>query len=165
MNDPRKDDSSLRQTSIILDSFRHWLKRDLISRDASLEQQAKTLFESPFVVLSHGTEPDPILNYGNRIALELWETDLPTLHATPSRLTAEPVHRDERARLLERVARDGYIDDYSGIRVSATGRRFFIEQTIVWNLLDEAGRPAGQAATFSSWKHLEGESSSIRTIP
>jgi len=31
------------------------------------------MFEAPFVLISHGTEDDPILNYGNRVALWLWQ--------------------------------------------------------------------------------------------
>ena len=77
------------------------------------------------------------------------------LRRTPSRLTAEPMHRDERARLLDRTRRDGYVDDYAGIRVSKTGKRFRIEQAIVWNLTDTAGVPRGQAATFASWTPLD----------
>ena len=88
-------------------------------------------------------------------ALALWEMDLATLTRTPSRLTAEPVHRDERARLLARTARDGFVDDYSGIRISSTGRRFRIEQAIVWNLVDAAGIRRGQAATFDRWTPVE----------
>ena len=63
-----------------------------------------------------------------------------------ARLTAEPMHRDERAQLLGRTSRDGYADNYSGIRISATGRRFRIHQAIVWNLVDSEGRRVGQAA-------------------
>jgi hypothetical protein len=140
----------------LLDSYRRLLGRELIDRSGAPEEQSRRLFEAPFVVLSHGMEPDPVLNYGNRAALDLWETDFAALTATPSRLTAEPVHRDERARLLERVTRDGYIDDYTGVRISTTGRRFFIERATVWNLTDEAGRPAGQAATFATWRFLGG---------
>jgi hypothetical protein len=77
-----------------------------------------------------------------------------TLVRTPSRLTAEPVHRDERARLLERTSREGFVDDYSGVRISKTGRRFMIEKAIVWNLDDESGQALGQAATFDRWTPL-----------
>ncbi|HEY1064497.1 MAG TPA: MEKHLA domain-containing protein, partial [Pirellulales bacterium] len=92
----------------------------------------------------------------NHTALTLWEMDVETITRTPSRLTAEPVHRDERARLLERTARDGYVDDYQGVRISSTGRRFRIEQAIVWNLFaaKSGSEPAGQAATFNSWTPL-----------
>lgn len=141
-------------TRLLLDSYRRWLGTELVPR-GTMDDDAQRLFEAPFVVVSHGTEPDPILNYGNQAALELWEMDLPTLLRTPSRLTAEPVHRDERARLLKRTARDGFVDDYSGIRITATGRRFRINRATVWNLLDAAGQSAGQAATFSDWEWLD----------
>lgn len=35
------------------------------------------------------------------MALALWEMDLSTLTSTPSRLTAEPMERAERQRLLD----------------------------------------------------------------
>ena len=142
-------------TQLLLDSFRRVLGRELIPRDGTPEDQAAALYQAPFVVASHGTEADPILNYGNRAALELWEMDAETLRTMPSRKTAEPVHRDERARLLERTSRQGYVDDYQGIRISSSGRRFRIERAIVWNLADAAGNYAGQAATFDTWEYLD----------
>lgn len=141
----------IEHAQLLLDSYRRWLGRDLISREGTAADQSRRLFEAPFVVVSHGTEADPILNYANRAALQLWEYDLPTLLRTPSRQTAEPVHRDERARLLERTRRDGYVDDYQGIRISRTGRRFRIDRAVVWNLVAADGRLAGQAATFGDW--------------
>ena len=112
------------------------------------------LFEAPFVVVSHGVQADPILNYGNAAALKLWEMSWEELIQTPSRLTAEPVSQDERARLLAQVAQNGFIDDYQGVRISKSGRRFRIEKAIVWNLIDEAGRYAGQAAMFENWVYI-----------
>jgi hypothetical protein len=144
----------IEHAQMLLDSFARLLGRDLIPRDAPPAEQARRLFESPFVVVSHGTEADPVLNYGNATALALWEMDWDTFVQTPSRLTAEPLHRDERARLLERTRRDGYVDDYAGIRISKSGRRFQIEQAIVWNLIDDAGNLRGQAATFDRWTPL-----------
>lgn len=139
---------------LLLDSFARRLGRQLIPRDGSAAEQSERLFRAPFVVVSHGAEPDPILNYGNAAALALWEMTPEEILRTPSRLTAEPVHRDERARLLERTRRDGYVDDYAGIRISKTGKRFRIEQAIVWNLTDAAGLHRGQAATFDRWTPL-----------
>ena len=72
----------------------------------------------------------------------------------PSRLTAEAPNREERARLLAQVTQHGFIDDYSGIRISTRGRRFRIAQATVWNLRDETGHPCGQAAMFAHWEFL-----------
>jgi hypothetical protein len=102
-------------------------------------------------VVSHGTEADPILNYGNRTALDLWEMTWEQLTKTPSRLTAEPVNRAERERMLEQARLRGFIDTYRGVRVSGTGRRFLVNNAVIWNVLDERRERIGQAATFSRW--------------
>jgi hypothetical protein len=117
-------------------------------------QLAEQIFYAPFVLVSHGLEADPVLNYGNQAALALWEMTWAELTHTPSRLTAEAPNREERARLLAAVTANGFIDDYSGIRISKTSRRFRIAQATVWNLLDERQQYCGQAARFSHWEFL-----------
>ena len=142
-------------SQIILDSYARWIGEELIDRRGKACEQAERLFYAPFVVVAHGVEENPILSYGNKVALELWKISVPVLLKTPSRETAEPVHREERTRLLERTRRNGYVDDYRGIRVSTTGKRFLVDPATVWNLVDEQGMHVGQAATFSNWKMLE----------
>jgi hypothetical protein len=139
----------------LLASFRHWTGRDLVPPALSPEEQARELFHAPFVVLSHNTAPDPILNYANQTGLRLFELSWDELAVMPSRLTAEAPAQAERARLLSEVSMRGFIDDYSGIRVMRTGRRFSIERATVWNLLDASGAPYGQAATFSAWRFVD----------
>ncbi|MBA4018142.1 MAG: MEKHLA domain-containing protein [Pirellula sp.] len=152
---PWLNDRLVRHAQVLLNSFVARVGRELIARHGDPLEEATRLYTAPRVVVSHGTQADPVLNYGNRAALELWETDFATLTQMPSRLTAEPLHRDERARLLERTARDGFVDDYRGIRISSRGRRFLIEQAIVWNLESPDGEKLGQAATFDQWTMLK----------
>jgi hypothetical protein len=137
--------------NLILGSYRQLTGKDLI---APGPDSAKQLFEAPFFVASHNTEEDPIFTYGNRTALELFEMTWEEFTSTPSRFTAEAPLRDERQRLLDQVARHGFIDDYSGIRISKSGKRFQIQRATVWNLLNENKAAAGQAATFDHWSHL-----------
>ena len=142
----------------LLRTYHQWTGRHLIEPCGDTQHEARMLFEAPFAVISGGAEGDQILNYGNKTAMDLWEMDWETLTRTPSRLTAEPMHRDERAEFLRRVREQGFIDDYSGIRISSKGRRFRIAQATVWNVADAHGNYAGQAATFSKWEFLnEGE--------
>ena len=68
--------------------------------------------------------------------------------ATPSRLSAEAPSREERQTLLDRVASDGFIADYSGVRVSTSGKRFMIKGATVFNLLDDEQVKRGQACVF-----------------
>lgn len=143
---------------ILAHSFRRFTGRELLPGVDEPRALARGLFEAPFVVVSHGTEADPVLNYGNAAALALWEMTWEELTRTPSRLTAEAPERAERARLLAAVTAHGFIDDYSGIRISSTGRRFRIERATVWNLVGADGAPWGQAATFARW-------SPVRSVP
>ena len=143
------------QTQTLLDSFHRLVGRDLLPRTGDPADEAKRLFQAPFVVVSHGTEVDPVLNYGNHTALQLWEMTSEQFVVTPSRLTAESTHREARERLLEATMRLGYVVGYEGIRVSATGRRFLIQNGIIWNLTDRERRRLGQAATFDRWTFLD----------
>jgi hypothetical protein len=144
----------LAQTQIIARSLKHWTGHDLLPGDFTEAEFAEKVFHAPFVLVSHGIEADPVLNYGNQPALALWEMSWAELTRTPSRLTAEAPNREERARLLAEVTARGFIDDYSGIRISKSGRRFRIAQATVWNLLDGGKMYAGQAAMFSRWDFL-----------
>jgi hypothetical protein len=139
---------------LLIASFRRLTGRDLVSPSAQLAEQARMLFEAPFVVASHGTGADPVFNYGNRATLALFETTWAEFIAMPSRLSAEPVAQEERAKLLARVSEAGFIDDYQGVRVSRTGRRFLIERATVWNVVDASDVYRGQAVTFRDWRYL-----------
>ena len=149
-----KTDFAIAHTVCLARSLKHWTGRELLAGVSNPVELAQKVFEAPFVVVSHGTEADPVLNYGNRPALALWEMSWEELTRTPSRLTAEAPNREERARLLEAVTRRGFIDDYSGVRISKSGRRFRISRATVWNLLTADGNPCGQAAMFDRWEFI-----------
>ena len=134
------------RAALIADSFERLLGRPLI---ASSADPVAALWAAPFVIVAHGTEPDPVFFFANAAALTAFDSDWPAFTAMPSRLSAEAPLRAERQALLDRVTRDGFIDDYAGVRISAKGRRFHIANAIVWNLIDEHGERHGQAATFA----------------
>lgn len=138
--------------AILQANLQRFTGHDLIDvSDAEL--LSKAVFEAPFALISHNNEIDPVFNYGNRIAMELFEIDWQNLIKMPSRLSAEAKNRDARNELLAEVTKNNFIDDYSGIRISAKGSRFQIEHAIVWNLYHR-NEYYGQAAMFSQWKRL-----------
>jgi hypothetical protein len=147
-------EESLERVKIILESYQRLIGEPLLSVVGDTRETAAKLFHAPFVLVAHGIEPDPVLNYGNKAALELWEMDWEEFTRTPSRFTAEAPDREERARLLAEVTANGFIRNYSGVRVSKAGRRFRIERALVWNLFNGAGERCGQAATFAAWTEL-----------
>ncbi|KQT50529.1 MEKHLA domain-containing protein [Methylobacterium sp. Leaf456] len=104
--------------------------------------------QAPFAVLAHDTSPDPLFVYANRAAQAAFGYDWDEIVGLPSRFSAEAPERAKRQRLLDAVARDGFVADYRGLRIAKSGRRFPIGDGIVWQLVDEAGRVRGQAATF-----------------
>ncbi len=131
---------------LMADSYRRLTGRLLVPPGFGV---ARALWEAPLVIVAHGTESDPVFFYGNRLALEVFSLDFASFTRLPSRFSAELQAREERARLLARVRCKGYIDDYSGVRITADGRRFHINAATVWNLLGADGVVHGQAACFA----------------
>jgi hypothetical protein len=110
--------------------------------------------EAPFAVLAHNTNVDPRFIYANKTAQRCFQYSWADLVAMPSRLSAESPNRAERQRLLDAVSRYGCVRDYRGLRIAKSGRRFWIEDGVVWQLVDTRGVYCGQAAMFATWKEV-----------
>ena len=110
--------------------------------------------DAPFVVLAHSTEDDPKFIYANKAAQKCFEYSWEQFMSLPSRLSAEAPDWAQRQALLEEVARNGFLSGYRGFRVAKSGRRFIIEDGVVWELRDRDGMRHGQAATFLSWRDV-----------
>lgn len=135
-----------RRVALIAESFELLLGRPLVGAGANV---VEALWNAPHAIVAHGTQDDPIFFFGNQAALTAFETSFEGFARLPSRLSAEAPLREERQALLNRVSAHGFIDDYAGIRISAKGSRFRIENAVVWNLIDAKGVRHGQAATFA----------------
>ena len=144
----------LRHVGILCASYRHWTGKSLLDEKLDGASAVAALERAPYAVVSHGTEAEPVFNYGNRRALDLFEMSWDEFTALPSRLSAEAPNQAERARLLEAVSRQGYIDNYSGIRIARSGLRFMIRDATIWNLLTPEGEYYGQAALIRRWEPL-----------
>ena len=146
-------DFYIRHGEILLDCFNDYAGEHMPVK-ASLHSRIEDLYHAPFAIVSHGIEVDPIFNFANQYALDLFELSFEAFIQLPSRKSAEAVERQERENLLNEVSRNNIIRDYRGVRISATGKRFMIEQAIVWNLFDQHGNKYGQAAMFKNWTPL-----------
>jgi hypothetical protein len=107
---------------------------------------ARWLYESPFCVLAQDASPDPRFIYANLAAQKCFEYSWGEFMGMPSRLSAEAALREERQAFMAAVLAQGYVSDYRGVRIAKSGRRFWIEDTTVWNVVDRAGTLRGQAA-------------------
>lgn len=108
--------------------------------------------EAPFCVLAHDAGSDPTFIYANKTAQACFEYSWDEFMTLRSRLSAELENREERERLLNLVKRDGFATGYRGLRISKSGRRFWIENVTVWQLIDVSGALHGQAAIYRSWR-------------
>jgi PAS domain S-box-containing protein len=140
---------------LLLASHERVTGRPLIDRDAGEQASAQYLYaEAPFCLLAHDGAADPRFVYANHAAQSRFGYGWDEFVGLPSRLSAEAPEREERQRLLDAVARDGFIGDYRGIRIAKSGQRFWIENATVWELVDAAGTRRGQAAMFRQTKDL-----------
>ncbi len=154
MDAPPRSADLLNHVELLCSSYRRFTGRSLIEDGESQRDAFTAVWDAPYVIASHDTRLDPIFNFGNLAALALFEMTWEQFKSLPSRKSAEPVLQSERTRLLDRVNRDGFIDDYSGVRISATGRRFLIRDATVWTVLDARNQSHGQAVVFKSWSFV-----------
>ena len=135
----------------ILDSYRDRLGAELVPRSGDPAVDAERLQELDAVILSHDGGDDPRFVYANAAAARLWRMPVEELVGMPSRLSAPPEWRDERAVMLEQAAHHGVLRGYSGERIAADGTRFVISDATLWTVDGYPERP-GQAVVFSEWR-------------
>jgi len=103
-----------------------------------------------FVLISHGTEADPIYNFGNLACLQAFVRSWEELCKTPSResVVYRSVNEVLRESLMKKVTEDGFVEGVTGIRVTGNGKFVRIVDGVVWNCYDEKEKYYGQAAFF-----------------
>jgi hypothetical protein len=141
---------------LLTGSYERLLGRSLIPPEKANQNAARWLYEAaPFCVLAHNTARDPVFIYGNKMAQACFEYSWDELTSLPSSLSAEEVTREERQQLLNQVRQNGFATAYRGLRIAKSGRRFWIEDVTVWQLVDPQGILHGQAAIYRQWRDAE----------
>ena len=125
-----------------------------------MHEAASALFNAPFVCASHDAEDT--FNYGNKAALALWELDwdgFVGMKSTKSADVEDATTQAERRALLDKAASDGLITNYSGVRMSSTGKKFRVENATVWTMTNGDGVKTGQAVRFEKVVRLNADGS------
>lgn len=158
--------SSLALIQLLLSSYRQLLGHDLVPATVDLIDAAAWLqHEAPFCVLAHDASDDPRFIFANDSAHRCFDYPDGQLLGLPSRLSAATPDQQEREQLLRAVREHGYACGYRGLRIAKTGRRFWIEDVTVWNLIDEMGVRHGQAATYRRWRDApDSAATSVATL-
>jgi len=149
-----EDPSIVKHCNLLLRSYRRLLNKDLITTSNDILENSFQLFHAPFILVSHGIEKDPIFNYANEKALKTWEMSWEEFVGLPSRFSVEKTETDDREKLLSEAQVKGYVSNYLGIRITKSGRRFKIIDTILYNLTDEGGNYKGQVAVIPKWEFI-----------
>lgn len=135
--------------ALIESSYLHWTGQAL---SVETDRVAWLYSQAPFALLAHGGQDDPLFIYANTAAQALFEYSWEQIVGLPSRLSAPQAQRATRATVLQQVESEGLVRNYSGLRVSRKGHRFWIEGATLWKLRDATGRSAGLAALIPSWR-------------
>jgi hypothetical protein len=144
----------VQHTHLLADSYARLTGKPLIegfNANISSLDYADLLWNAPVAIVSHGIESDPVFNYGNALALRLFEYNWEVFTQLPSRFSAEADQREVRAELLTQVSKYGFFEGYHGVRVSQHGKRFTILDASIWNVVDLHGVNHGQAAIIRSY--------------
>jgi hypothetical protein len=133
----------------LLASYEAALSEPLVPASVPRDHAAAWLYyQADFAVLAHDTQDDPRFVYANLEAQRCFERAWHEIIGLPSRLSAEAPDRAERAAMLAQVAEHGFSRGYRGVRVAKSGRRFWIERGVIWNVRGPDGTRWGQAALF-----------------
>lgn len=141
---------------LIESSHRRAVDHELVDIGGDLAARSLWVYrDAPFGLLAHDGRADPRFVYANLTAQRCFEHGWDEFVGTPSRLSARADGQQDRDQLLARVEATGVADGYRGLRVAGSGRRFWIEDVVMWNLVDGSGTRCGQAALFPHWSDAD----------
>lgn len=158
---PRSDDGRDILTHIrwVDASLRKWTGRGVVERmgllNTNIVVEDNSVYETiyndnRYVLITHGTEVDPIYNFGNRAALTAFWRSWDNLVELPSAQSVVLQSQDEvrRKELMRQVTEQNYVDDATGIRIRDDGTFLRLVDAVVWNCINDEGIAIGQAAFF-----------------
>lgn len=146
-------------------SYKKRTGEKLLTGDVMVHDAAKALFNAPFCCASHDAEDT--FNYGNKAALALWELgweEFVGMKSTRSADEEDSATQEERRALLDKAASEGLITNYSGVRMSSTGKKFRIENATVWTMTNADGDKTGQAVRFDKVVRLNADGTDGQVI-
>lgn len=135
-------------------SFNDLLDERIIEADLSLEQLAQALYIKTDIILSHRFGDVPRFCFANAAAQELFGYGWDEFIGIESSLSAQPESQEDRETLLKQARENGYIKNYSGVRIKKDRTLFEVRNVILWNVSDSRGDVVGQAALFNQWNPL-----------
>ena len=129
---------------------------DADQRDDQNGDYEQVYLNDRYVLITHGTEDDPIYNFANRAALAAfwrpWD-DMVRLPSSQS-VVLRSVDASKRIELMKSVTDNNYVENATGIRVRDDGKFIQLVDAVVWNIVDDDDDRTyiGQAAFFDRYQ-------------
>jgi hypothetical protein len=98
-----------------------------------------------YPIASHDNSNEPLFNYANQAALNLFKMTSFEMIGLPSKASVLLTNQEDRSLLLKHVTEQGFIQHYQGQRVASDQSLFNIQDATVWNLIDGFKKYHGQA--------------------
>lgn len=135
-------------------SYRQLTGEDVVEDDSSGDI-GDALYEADDLLLCHDGAADPLFTYANEAAQQVFELGWNEFIGMPSRLSAAPDAQTDRNELISQATESGFFTGYSGVRVSSSGRKFVIQDAVLWRVSDEAGHVLGLACRVPKWRYVD----------
>jgi MEKHLA domain len=119
--------------------------------DSELQRYYEKIYlDNRYVLITHGTESDPIYNFANRAALTAFWRSYSSMIQLPSARSVVLQSKDEsrRIQLMKSVTENNYVENATGVRIRDDGRFVKLVDAVVWNCFDDDDTYIGQAAFF-----------------
>mmetsp|Transcript_14710 Transcript_14710/g.23932 ORF Transcript_14710/g.23932 Transcript_14710/m.23932 type:complete len:173 (-) Transcript_14710:2202-2720(-) len=136
-----------RHVHLLQESYKHYTGKQLGGEEMATWEALHN--SEAFVLASVGIQDDPIFNYGNRAAMNVFKLDWDEFTQFPGRYSADEENRESREKLLKMANQAEYLPDVEAIRVDAEKRRFKLVDAELFTVLsgDKQTR-IGQAVWF-----------------
>ncbi|MBO9703601.1 MAG: MEKHLA domain-containing protein [Sporocytophaga sp.] len=145
---------TVKHCKLIAKNYKFWTGKELFEEKLHESELSEKMYNAPFVILSHGTQADPIYNYVNLKAQELWEYTWDEMIKLPSRRSAGTNETAQRLELIKEGQEKGITFTEKALRESCSGKKFYIKNVVLFNLLGEGGEYEGQCAIYNDWEFV-----------
>ena len=150
---PQKNNSYYQKfIDLLYDGLKKYGLQQYFHNEKGEKLNAEQIYKAPFILLSHNKQTQqPKFCYANKKGLELFEYKWKEFIQTPSKNSVNENESENRKKLFKQVENKGFIEQYSGIRVSKNGKLFKIANVLVWN----SPNKKYQSALIKNWNYLQ----------
>src|SRR6476659_4618299 len=92
---------TVKHCKLIEKNYKFWTGKELFEGRLNELELSEKMYNAPFVILSHGIQADPIYNYVNLKAQQLWEYTWDEMIKLPSRRSAGTNETAQRLELIK----------------------------------------------------------------